>query len=113
MKINKYVLPGLVLLLFLGTVLVAQATGNWSTSAQKTGPVTLASSAEIKGWMTLQQVADGFGLEQAELYELLELPADVPPGTPLKELGTILPGFEVSLAREAIGRYLGETPAAP
>jgi hypothetical protein len=58
--------------------------------------------------MTLQQVSDGLGIEQAEMYTLLGIPADIPAGTALKEMETLLPGFDMTGVRAALADYLGE-----
>lgn len=108
MKVNQYVLPGLVIVILLGTVGVAKATGQWIVSGKQLIDVThLTSGADIKGWMTLQQVADGFGIEQEAFYRMLGIPGEVPPETALKEMETILPDFETSRVRDLVGAYLG------
>ncbi|MEP7284823.1 MAG: hypothetical protein ABI947_03530 [Chloroflexota bacterium] len=56
----------------------------------------------IKGWMTLQQVMDGFQISKDELYPLLGVPADVPPTTALKDLEGLVPGFETTTVRDAL-----------
>ncbi len=107
MKVNRYLMPGLVIAILLGSVIVAQATGQWIVSGRERIDVTnLTSSADVRGWMTLQQVADGFGIDQTELYRVMGIPADIPPETALKDIEKILPDFEVSEARDALAAYL-------
>lgn len=109
MRVNKWFVPVLAVALLLGTVGVAQATGWWIVSGKSMVDVqNMTSSADIKGWMTFEQVAAGFGIETATLYARLGLPADLPPETALKEMEAIVPGFEVSTVREAIDAYLGD-----
>ncbi|MCB9117690.1 MAG: hypothetical protein H6639_22300 [Caldilineaceae bacterium] len=108
MRVNKWFVPVLAVALLLGTVGVAQATGWWIVSGKSmVDAQNMKSSADIKGWMSFQQVADGFGMETAALYAELGLPADLPPETALKEMEAIIPGFEVSTVREAIDAFLG------
>ena len=106
MKVNKYILPSFTLLALLATILIAQWTGQWITSGKQLVDVNnLTTTDDIRGWMTLQQVADGFSLEVIDLYALLQLPADLPPETALKDLEGIIPNFEVTTVREALASY--------
>lgn len=109
MHINKFVAPLLAIALFVGTVAVAQATGYWIVSGKQMVDVeNLVSSDDLRGWMTLQQVSDGLGIEQAEMYTLLGIPADIPASTALKEMETLLPGFDMTGVRATLADYLGE-----
>ncbi len=113
MRVNKWLVPVLAVALLLGAVGVAQATGWWIVSGKAmVDAENMTSSADIKGWMSFQQVADGFGLETATLYAELGLPDDLPPETALKEMEAIIPGFEVSTVREAIDAFLGNDGTA-
>lgn len=113
MRVNKWFVPVLAVALLLGTVGVAQATGWWIVSGKSmVDAQNMTSSADIKGWMSFQQVADGFGMETAALYAELGLPDDLPPATALKEMEAIIPGFEVSTVREAIDAFLGDDGTA-
>lgn len=106
MRVNKYLLPVLVIVALLGTVLVARATGYWQTIGRsKVSLKAGVSSAEIKGWMTLADVSEGTGIPLQELRSLLALPSDIAANVALKELeGTICVG-EV---RAVVGAHLGE-----
>lgn len=113
MKVNKWLLPVLALTLLMGTVGVAQALGVWQVSGKEMVNIEhLTSGADVKGWMTLQQVADGAGIDTVSLYLALGLPAEIPPTTALKELEQIVEGFEVSLVREVVDGVLSMAPAA-
>jgi len=110
MRVNKYLLPILMAVALLGSVGIAQATGAWEVSGKQEISVGgLTSSEDVRGWMTLQQVADGFGLKVDDLYTMLSLPADLPAETALKELEGLIAGFETTSVREVIAVYLGET----
>jgi hypothetical protein len=109
--LNKFLMPILVLAALLGSYLVAQATGFWAVSGKAMLDLeNLTSSADIRGWMTLEQVIQGFGIPQAELYAALAIPAGLPASTALKDLEGILPGFEVTLVRQAVDAFLGSSP---
>lgn len=112
MRVHPLLVPILFVVAFLGTVAVAQSAGLWSTSGRTSVNLSQLAPADVKGWMTLQQVAEGFGLSQAELYALVNLPADVPASTALKDVEKLAPGFEVSTLREAL-EARGSAPALP
>jgi hypothetical protein len=69
------------------------------------------TAADLKGWMTLQQVIDGLQVPKDIVYDLGKIPADVPTSTALKDLEKIVPDFETSTLRDALTARLG-TPAA-
>ncbi len=100
MRVNRFLVPGLLVAALLGTALVAQAAGLWSTSGRDAVDVTHMTPADIKGWMTLQQVIDGEGVSQAELYALAGVPADVSTSTALKDMEALVPDFSVETLRE-------------
>jgi len=113
MRVNKYLLPILVAAALLGSFGAAQATGVWEVSGkQEISFGGLTSSDEVRGWMTLQQVADGYRLAVEDLYVMLNLPPDLPAETALKELEGLIPDFETTTVREVIAAYLGESLAS-
>ncbi len=116
MRVNPFFMPIIVLVVLLGTVFAAQAAGFWSTSGRDTTDLAQMTPADIKGWMTLQQVMDGLNIPQQELYALASISMSVPPTTALKDLEPLVPGFEVSALRDALTARLGSsanaTPAA-
>ena len=113
MKVNKWLIPTLALALLLGTVGIAQATGWWLVSGREMVNLEqLTGGADVKGWMTLEQVAGGIGMETATLIAKLGLPADIPPATALKDLEGVTAGFEVTTVRAVVDEALGLAPAA-
>jgi hypothetical protein len=103
MRIPAAAYGALVLIVFLGTVGVAMASGAWATSGRTTGggeEVTLSgeTAAEVKGWMTIGDVAEAFDVPLAEILDAFELPADTPPATAVKDLESDL--FSVAALRE-------------
>lgn len=113
MKVNKWLIPTLALALLLGTVGIAQATGWWLVSGREMVNLEqLTGGADVKGWMTLEQVAGGIGMETAALIAKLGLPADIPPATALKDLEGVTAGFEVTTVRAVVDEVLGLAPAA-
>ncbi|MGE5139181.1 MAG: hypothetical protein ACM3JD_06965 [Rudaea sp.] len=102
MPVNRFLGPVLALVVLLGTVLGAQLTGLWSTSGKTTVTAGELKAADIKGWMTLQQVIDGLPISQAELYAIGKIPADVPSETALKDLEPLATDFSVTALRDAL-----------
>ena len=107
MTVNKFLMPFLVIASLFASVAIAQVTGGWSVSGKQLLDVQkLSSGDDVRGWMTLQQLSDGFGIPQDTLYSLLGIPSDMPIETALKDMESVLPDFEVSAVREAINNYL-------
>lgn len=107
-KVNRYLMPILVVLTLLGSVWVAKAAGLWQTSGR--GQILLDESGQanpmgIKGWMTLADIADIYGVPLEALYVMLGVGPEVPPDTALKDLEKLLPGLEVSIIREGVAAY--------
>ena len=91
MKVNPFLFGAMALAIFLGTIITAQATGIWSVSGKVTaaGEKVVATGAdpdEIKGWMTLREVADAYGVPVEEVLMAFELPADTDPSKQIKEM---------------------------
>ncbi len=108
-KVNKYLMPVLVVLTLLGSVWIAKAAGIWQTSGR--GQVMLDESGQpdpagIKGWMTLATVSETYGIPLDVLYAMIGADETVPPETELKELEKLVPGTEVWALRIAVAAYL-------
>ncbi|CAG0935050.1 hypothetical protein TFLX_03874 [Thermoflexales bacterium] len=114
MRVNRFLVPLLVIVTLLGTTFIAQAAGFWSTSGKDSLDLENMSAADIKGWMTLQQVMDGLQVSQEELYAVGGIPLDAPPETALKDLEGVVPDFEISTLREKLPAPANPLePAAP
>lgn len=108
MRVNYYLLPVIAIAALLGAAIIANALGIWSTSGRTVTDLVSLTPEEIKGWMTLQQVIDGVGIGQSDLYGLMNIPPEVPANTALKELEGIVLDFEVTVLRERLTVYLQE-----
>ena len=92
MRINVYLYGILALILFLGTVQVAQAAGYYNTSGKvsvKGEAIVLTTSSDpssIKGWMTIGDVSKAFNIPIEKIVAEFKLPATVTPETALKDL---------------------------
>lgn len=123
-RTSRWLMPALSLILFFGAIGVAQAAGWWVTSGRQTVAAGEMSVDDLKGWMTLQQAADGLGVPAADLVRLVDGPAEagVGPETAFKDIEGLVPGFELTTYRGTVQAYLDETagkapaaaaPAAP
>jgi len=119
MRVNPFFMPALTLSLMLGTVFGSQTLGLWSTSGRDASVLSALTPAEVKGWMTLEQISAGIPIPLPDLYALMDIPADIPPNTALKELEAMVPDFAVSTLRTRLAAWLGGTgtdnpaPVAP
>ena len=108
-RVNKLLMPVLVVVALLGSVWVAKAAGLWQTSGR--GQVLLDANgrpdpAGIKGWMTLADLSETYGVPLDALYVLIGAEASVPPETAMKDLEKLIPGTEVWAVREGVAAYL-------
>lgn len=91
MKVNPIVYGALVLVLFFGVIGGAKAMGVWSVSGklsasgEKLAP-SGANPDEIKGWMTLGDIATAYNIPLAEILAEFGLPEDTPPASQIKSL---------------------------
>jgi len=102
MRVNRFLMPLIVIVALLGTTLIAQAAGFWSTSGRTSIDPESMTAADIKGWMTLQQVLDGLNISKEALYAVGGIPLDIPTETALKDLEGIVPDFEISTLRDKL-----------
>jgi hypothetical protein len=114
MRVNRFLMPVIVIVALLGTTFIAQAAGFWSTSGRDAIDMEGMTAADLKGWMTLQQVMDGLQISKEELYAAGGIPLDVSPDKALKDLEGIVPDFEISTLREKLAAPANPpAPAAP
>lgn len=102
MPVNRYWMPVIVIVALFGTIFVSHALGLWSTSGRTSVDMETMTPADIKGWMTIQQVADGLQITLDAVYAAGSIPADIPADTALKDLEGLVEGFETSILREVL-----------
>lgn len=112
MRLNPFFLPVLAIGALLGTVWAAQALGQWSISGRADVDLEQLTPADLKGWMTLQQVMDGLTISQTDLYALMAIPAEIPPETALKDLEPLVPDFEIVTLRDKLAAWQAGGPAS-
>lgn len=116
MKVSLWVSPVVSAVVLFGSVGVATITGDWVTGGREHVVQGAGLSVDdIKGWMTLQQAADGLGIPVATLTGLIAAPEAVglAPSTAFKEVESLVPGFELASFRDRLRSYLAGDPAAP
>lgn len=109
------------IVLIAALVVGAKAMGWYGTSGKvnaSTGEaITLGPNsvgADIKGWMTVQQVLDGFSLKKETLYSKFSIPSTVSTKTTVGSLSEEISTFELPALREWIdARDAGSGKAAP
>jgi hypothetical protein len=113
MRVHRYVLPLVLIAVLLGSVQIGKAVDYWSTSGRAVillDSLGYTDPAGIKGWMTLAEVSEIYGIPLAELRARLNLPADLPADTPLKDLERTGAGFETSAVRDVVAAYRAANP---
>jgi ferredoxin len=97
-RVKGWVYGILVVAIFGGVILVSQATGHWQSTATAAAPQPSAATGlvdplEIKGWRSLQEVSDIYGIPWTILYRELGLGPDTDPAaTKAKDLeGKVAP----------------------
>lgn len=116
MKVSLWVSPVVSAVLLFGAVGVAAGTGNWVTGGreQVTATTTLTVD-DLKGWMSLQQAADGLGVTVPVLIGLIDAPqgAHLSGATLFKDVEAQVPGFTLSTFRETLRAHLAGGAASP
>lgn len=121
MRIGPRPVPNLVvgilaLAIFFGAVSGSKVLGFWESRPasiqQIIGEGETRDPANIRGFMTLEQVARSFGLSTDEITSSAGLPPDTPVDEPVKDVVAPL-GLETEDVREAVARLLGQSGDAP
>jgi len=99
----------------LGLIGTSQLWGKWRTLPEKVSYMNKAGrldAGQIRGWMTLGEVSQGYGLPLERLYRAAGVPAGVPAATRLNKIGEVAGvRFEADGVREAVERELAGVPA--
>lgn len=107
---------GLVALaLYVGVIVGSQAAGVWRarplSMAEITGEGSTLDPANIRGFMTFEQIEQAYGVPVADLLRELSLPADTDPKTEIRNV--LEPaGREVEEVRQAVARLRGASSPA-
>ncbi|CAL8979482.1 hypothetical protein PROP_02827 [Propionicimonas sp. T2.31MG-18] len=103
MRATVWVAPVASVVILFGSVGIAQATGGWTTSGRTVVQADLTAE-DVKGWMTIQQAADGLGVPVAAIIDLIDPPEGVvlEPGTALRDVEAVVDGFSLATLREKL-----------
>lgn len=103
---KKTIKPGLlivlVLALYFGGVVVAKAWGVYAMLPPAITAESTITAEDIKGYMSLEDVALGTKIELSVLYQQLNITDEIPSDIKMKDIKTILPEFEVDAVREIV-----------
>ena len=106
----------LALAIFFGVVLVTKATGAWRSLPGSMDELVehggALSAENIRGFMTLNEIADAYGIAPADLAAELGLPADTDLDQPINAMMKAL-GRDVEDIRAVVARHLGESATQP
>ena len=115
MNTSVWVAPVASVVVLFGSVGVATLTGDWVVSGRTT--VVAGQQLDVddlKGWMTLQQAADGLGVPVAEVIDLIDPAgtAGLTPQTAFRDVEGLVDGFELSTFKDRLRAHLAGTPVA-
>jgi ferredoxin len=100
------VTAALILSLFIAPIFIAEQTGLFKTSNGPTVTAGKLQAEDIKSSHTLQQVAEGFGIDLNTLLEHLSLPASVPGSTKIRDLEDIDESVTIKTVRSRMERFI-------
>jgi polyferredoxin len=91
-----------VLFIFFGGIYSFQKSGLYKTVPDAIPVGTVINIDDIKGYMTIEEVAQYIDTDIKELYLKLSIPDIVPKTAKMKEISSFIPGFEVDKAKEIL-----------
>jgi len=93
---------GLVILVFLSGILISKSVGIYNILPESIPAGKTISVDDVRGYMTLNEVANGLKIDIKKLYEKLNIPEDVPKDTKFKEVRNFIPGFSDENAKDIL-----------
>ena len=114
MRTSVWVAPVASVVVLFGSVGIANLTGDWVVSGRTTVVAGQQLGVDdIKGWMTLQQAADGLSIPVAEIIGMIDPSgaAGLTPGTAFRDVEGLVPGFALSTFREQLRSRVEGTSA--
>jgi ferredoxin len=92
----------LVIVIFFSGILLSKSIGIYTTLPEPIPASMTISIDEIRGYMTLKEVANGLKIDIRDLYEKLDIPEDVPAETKFKEVRNFIPEFSDEKAKDIL-----------
>ncbi|GIM29983.1 4Fe-4S ferredoxin [Clostridium polyendosporum] len=107
-QVTKSLKPALtitmVIVLFFSGILISESLGIYNTLPAPIPANQTITADEIKGYMTLKEVANGLKVDIKELYEKLDIPENVPEKTRFKDVKNFIPEFSSDEAKDILGK---------
>lgn len=113
--VNRWIWPIAVAFLFTGTIGVSMTAGWWQSSGKTEVVATTLAPADVKGWMSVGQVADGVGLPFEKVVTMIDPPAGVQVNvdTVLNTLEESVPDFDMTTFRANLAAALDDSTGSP
>lgn len=92
----------IVVSIFFGGIAITKFANIYQTTPAPITSSTNLNPEELKGYMTIEDVATALKMDIGELYKKLNIPTIVPKETKLKDVKNFVPGFELETARESL-----------
>ena len=105
---SRTVTAALALVLFVLPLIGGAAVGVFATGENKSAAAVELSSEDIKGTMTLAELAAGFGTDLKSLKTFLELPEGITPETKVMDLEDIAEHITLRLVRQKMENFSGD-----
>ena len=107
---RRWILPVVWVAVLLATIGVAQAAGAWQVSGREPVVANTLTPDDLKGWMTVQQGADGLAVPASViLAEIGGEPGVVSAATAFKDVEALVPGFSLDDLKTRLWVVLGAT----
>lgn len=109
---RRWILPVVWVVVLFATIGIAQAVGGWQVSGREPVVAGTMTPDDLKGWMTVQQGADGLSVPATViLTEIGGEPGLVTPATAFKDVEALVPGFSLDDLKTRLWEVLGSTPS--
>lgn len=108
-SIKSFVVMGLVMALFFGSIFIFQAAGVYKLLPDKLKAGESISYEEVKGYMTIKEAAEATKTELKEFYKKFEIPESVPSSTMMKNISQSVQGYEFDSIKEKLNTSAGNT----
>jgi Fe-S-cluster-containing hydrogenase component 2 len=98
--VNPLVAIILVLAVFFVPIFISQAFGVYNVLPEKLKASETLKMEDIKGYMTIKEIAELSKIDVKEVYQLLKIPERVPAETKMKEIKNIAPEYDFEKMKE-------------
>lgn len=100
---KPFVVIGLVMVLFFGSIFAFQAAGVYKVLPDKLKAGETISYEQVKGYMTIKEAAEATKMELKEFYIKFKIPESVPSDTMMKNISKLVQGYEFDEIKEELG----------